>query len=133
MKTLKFSPLFIAVVFLILLSGGWVLWVEDQARTYQTELGPEIERQFGFVHGTPYISAGENRIEVLTVHPVPGGRLARAGFMAGDIVISENISSFYKLLHESGDTAISIDVVNGGDGAPIQQRSIRTLIVNDKN
>ncbi len=115
---------------MILIAGSfsfWVWWTVNQAQLYQSKHGPEIRSEFGFAHGSPYVHAGKKEIEVLTIHPVKGGYLDKVGFRDGDIVTSESITGLYKLLHNSRGETISVQVVKGGDGAPIDQRETRTL------
>lgn len=89
--------------------------------------GPELRSEFGFVSGSPYVRAGEKEVEVFTIHPVKGGYLDKVGFRDGDIVTSDSITGFYKLLYNSRGETVSVQVVKGGDGAPIDQREIKTL------
>ena len=121
-KLIGLVAIIIAGSFLI-----WAWWTSSQAHLYQSEYGYEIRREFGFTHGSPYVSTGKKEIEVLTIHPVKGGYLDKVGFRDADIVTSESITGFYKLLHKSRGRTISVQVVNGGDGAPIDQRETRTL------
>ena len=112
------------VTIIVVLCYGW--WVSRQAQHFQTELGPELRERYGFSTGTPYISAGDQNIEVLSVHPTPGGVFDAAGFQNGDIILSTTLTEFYALLAESkGD--VVFHVVDGGDGESIEKRDVRTL------
>jgi len=115
---------------MIIIAGSfsfWVWWTVSQAQIYQSKYGPEIRSEFGFTHGSPYVSAGRKEIEVLTIHPAKGGYMDKVGFRDGDIVTSESITGLYKLLHNSRGETVSVQVAKGGDGLPINQRETRTL------
>ena len=78
---------------MIIIAGSfsfWVWWTVSQAQIYQSKYGPEIRSEFGFTHGSPYVSAGRKEIEVLTIHPAKGGYMDKVGFRDGDIVTSES-------------------------------------------
>ena len=125
MKTLKLIG-----VITIIIAGSfsvWAWWTSSQAHLYQSKYGPELRNEFGFASGSPYVRAGEKEIEVFTIHPAKGGFLDKVGFMDGDIVTSESITRFYKLLYNSRGRTISIQVVKGGDGPSIDLRETRTL------
>jgi len=121
-KLIKYTLYTAFVVF-----AAWAWWISNQAEIYQGEYGPELRREFGFSTGSPYIRAGEEKIEVFTIHPEKGGFMGKAGFRDGDIVISESFTGFYKLLYNSRGSAVSVKVVKGGDGPPLDQRQTRTL------
>jgi len=127
MKYKKPSPFFIVI--LIITSGAfaWIMWIQAEAAKYQTDLGPQIRSAYGFSHGSPYIKTGDYRVEVFTVYPDAGGILERAGFRNGDIVVSENITGFYKLLYQSKAKEVTVTVVDGGDGPPVEQRKTRVV------
>ena len=104
-----------------------IRWIASQAELYQRELGTQLREEFRFSHGSPYIQSGRERIEVFTIYPEPNGFMHDAGFNNGDIIISESITGFYKLLYKSKGKKVSVDVVGGGDGPPLVDRDIKTL------
>lgn len=112
---------------ILFLCYGW--WVSSQARYYQVELGPSLEEKYGFNTGSPMVIAGGDPVEVLTIYPKAGGLMETAGFENGDIVLSTSLTGFYKSLSESKGV-LNIEVVSGGDGAPIGERDRRTITLN---
>lgn len=120
---------------IILLAGIVLLliliwWITSQAQLYQSEYGPGLRREFHFNHGSPYIVVEGERKEVFTIYPKLGGLLYEAGFRDGDIIVSESITGFYKLLYHSRGRQASVDVVDGGDGPPLEERELRVITFN---
>jgi hypothetical protein len=107
---------------------GFAWYVTSQAELYQTTLGPALERELGFAHGSPYVRLGEQREEVFTLHPVPGGVLAAAGLRSGDIVRNFGITGFYKHLHQNRGAEVTVLVMDGGNGPPADQRAVRKIV-----
>src|SRR6266404_3824286 len=105
--------------------GSFVLVAHD-ADLYQERLGQPLERELGFRHGSPYIHFGSTSREVFTLHPTPDGVLARAGVRDGDIPIDFGITGFYKHLHRSRGSQVTVRLMDGGDGPPKSKRAIRT-------
>lgn len=105
----------------------YIKWTANQAKLYQTEYGQLLREELGFTHGSPYVMAGEKKIEVFTIYPKKEKLLHAYVFREGDILISESITGFYKLLFHSKGNKDSIDVVDAGDGLPIKERDMRTL------
>jgi len=113
--------------------GGWLLGACIVLLSAVTVVvgGPQVREnsRLAFHHGSPYIRAGGELVEVFTLYPKPESPLALAGVWAGDIVVSHTIREFYKLLHGGRGTSISITVVDGGDGPPLAERTARTVEV----
>lgn len=107
--------------------GILVGWGVYQAHLYQSVYGPELEKELGFTTGSPWVQAGDRKVEVSTIHPVSGGYMGKIGFQDGDIIISHSFTEFYKMLYTQRGELVSVDLVDGGDGRPIEQREIRTL------
>ena len=117
-----------AVALLVLLFGGWVAWVMFEMVYYQAAVGASLNRGLGFTHGSPYVRCGGEVTEVFTIESVTaGGVFDRAGFRQGDIVRGRSITEFYKLLHRSRGREVTIEVVDGGDGPPLDQRPPRRI------
>lgn len=69
---------------------------------------------------------GQGRL--LTIEEVaPGGVFDRAGFRQGDVVLDLSINGLFKLLHRGRGEQVTIRVVDGGDGPPLNERPERTL------
>lgn len=107
-----------------------IWWITSQAELYQSKYGPELRREFQFNHGSPYIDVEGERKEVFTIYPKSGSLLYKAGFRDGDIIVSESITGFYKLLYHSRGKQVSVDVVDGGDGQPVEERELRVITIN---
>jgi S1-C subfamily serine protease len=97
---------------------------------WQMTVGEPLKRELGFRYGTPYIQeAGSSwPREVLTVESVaPGGAFERAGFKSGDIISELSINELFQTLHRSRGQPVTIRVVDGGDGPPLDQRLGRSI------
>lgn len=118
-----------ALVALVLIAsfGAFAYYTAQQARYYQSELGPGLSREFGFTHGSPYVQDGDEASEVFTLHPTDGGPLSSAGVHDGDIVLSHSITGFYRFLHEHRGSTITFTVTDGGDGISIEHRPVRSI------
>jgi hypothetical protein len=125
MKLLKVAGVTLALLVAALVVA--IAFVVSEATLYQSRLGPALERELGFAHGSPYVRLGERRQEVFTLHPTPGGTLAAAGVRNGDIVRDFSITGFYKHLHLSRGSQVTIRVMDGGDGPPADRRAVRTI------
>lgn len=107
---------------------GLLVYVPTEAWYYQEHLGRDLERDLGFRHGSPYISCGDEHCEVFTIEALnPTGVLWRAGFRDGDIVKGHHISGFYRLLHRNRGSEVTVKVIEGGNGLPLDQRQEREL------
>ena len=99
----------------------------------QASLGPQIQTDFGFNIGTPYVDdgsyLGDEPIEIVSL--TTDSPLAEAGVSAGDY-LAENlsISQFYRLLRRSESEPVSIRFVTGGGGVPIADRPIKTVTID---
>lgn len=125
MKFLRIVGKLILVLFSIFFAIGF--YITQQANYYQGVVGPGLERQLGFTHGSPFIFAGDETFELFTLHPRPGGALAAAGVRDSDIVLSHTITGFYRALHKHPGSTATFRVTDGDDGAPIEQRPVRTI------
>jgi hypothetical protein len=115
---------------MLMLFAAWLVYVMCAAWYWQTAVGAPLERDLGFWHGTPYIretGASEARV-VLTVESiVPGSVFDQAGFKSGDIVRGLSINGLFQELHRGRGRQVTIRVVDGGDGPPLEQRSERAI------
>ncbi len=127
MRLVKIAGMAVAV--LAAAFFGFAYYVTSQAELYQRDLGPALERDVGFAHGSPYVRFGERREEVFTLHPVPGGLLAIAGVRSGDIVREFTITGFYKHLHQNRGSDVTLFVMDGGNGPPAAQRAVRKIVL----
>jgi hypothetical protein len=121
----------IAAYTLVLLVAAFVafgIYVSSEAEEYQVRLGKPLESDLGFAHGSPYIRIDGARQEVFTLHPTPGGTLAAAGVRDGDIPLDFGITGFYKHLYRNRGAEVTIRVVDGGDGPPVNQRAVRAIV-----
>ncbi len=125
MKLGRSIGIFILAAIVLLLILIW--WITSQAQLYQSNYGPGLRSEFQFSNGSPYINAGGERKEVFTIYPKPGGLLHNAGFRDGDIIVSESITGFYKLLYHSRGKQVTVEVVDGGDGQPLEERELRLI------
>jgi hypothetical protein len=122
-----FFALSILVGALVLGLGTMIGWGLYQAHLYQGVYAPEIEKDLGFTTGSPWVKAGGENVEVFVIQPVAGGYMGKIGFQDGDIITSHSITEFYKMLYTQRGELVSVDLVDGGDGRPIEERKIRTL------
>ncbi|MBL1433843.1 MAG: hypothetical protein COB94_010475 [Gammaproteobacteria bacterium] len=125
MKTLRYLLLVFALVVATFI--GWAWWIGDQTRLYQTELAPQIEAIYGFKVSTPQVRVHNKRRQVLAVHPDKNGLLYTAGFRDDDIILSHQMTAFYKALHHQDDKALTFNIIDGGDGLPLNQRELRKI------
>ena len=114
--------------FLVLAFAAWLAYIAFEMVYYGGQLGPGLAKDLGFSHGSPYVRCGSSYCEVFTIESVTsGGEFDRAGFRAGDIVCDLSITQFYMLLHQRRGQEITIRVVEGGDGPPLDQRTVRNI------
>lgn len=137
MKSVNVTLQKIAVAFAVVLFASAIIWygwrIKDFFK-YTVDLAPKIEQDYAFKIGTPYVKFGESSSEVLVIYPEEGGYLYQLGFRNGDIVISEDTVEFYKSLHKFSEDKkmMSITVVDGGDGLPLENRRKRVLTFRRK-
>lgn len=122
-----FFGLSILVGALVLGLGTMIGWGLYQAHLYQGVYAPELEKDLGFTTGSPRVKAGGENVEVFVIQPVAGGYMGKIGFQDGDIITSHSITEFYKMLYTQRGELVSVDLVDGGDGRPIEERKLRTL------
>ena len=127
-RIIIYSVVIVIVFFLIAIK-----WITSQAALYQTELGSQLREEFGFSHGSPYIQSGTDKVEVFTIYPKPNSFMHDVGFSKGDIIVSESITGFYKLLYKSKGKKVSVNTVSGGDGPPLVDREVKTLTFHIPN
>src|SRR4030095_9305492 len=125
MKRLKILAIGAAMLFAALIAFG--IYTAQQAHYYQSVIGPVLDRDLGFRHGSPYFNFGDDSFEVFTLHPQPGGVMSAAGVRDSDIVLDHSITGFYRTLHEHRSSTIAFRVTDGGYGVPIAQRPIRMI------
>lgn len=116
----------VALSVLALGLGAVIAWGVYQAHLYQDVYGPALEAELGFTTDTPSFQVGERKIEVSVIHPVQGGYMDKIGFRDGDVITSHTLTEFYKLLYWMQGESVSVDVVDGGNGAPLEERKVRT-------
>jgi hypothetical protein len=122
----------LAALVLLVFAAFFVLsvYIVVEAYYYQARLGPGLERDLGFKHGTRYIRCGRTLCRLLAIQALtPGGPFAQAGFRVGDIIIGPSISGFFRILHRGRGSEARLTVVDGGDGPPLNQRAKRELLV----
>jgi hypothetical protein len=113
---------------LALLFGTWVVYIIVEAFYYQEHLGKLLERDLGFRHGSPYVRCSGSACEVLTLEAITPGRIFdQAGFREGDIVKGLSITGFFKLLHKNRGKVVTVCVIDGGDGPPLEERPERLI------
>ncbi len=105
----------------------FVKHVVEAAEYYQGTLGPAIEAKYGFTHGSPYVLAGNFSQEVFTLRPTSGGVLAQHGVVYDDIVLGYSITELYRDLYECRNSPITITLVVGDDGPPLEARARRLV------
>ena len=125
MKRIKIAGITVAVL-LVAVIAAFAFQVHE-ARSYQERLGPPLERELGFRHGSPYVHFGDSVREVFTLHPTPTGVLANSGVRDGDIPLDFSITGFYKHLYRNRGSKVTVRVMDGGDGPPKDQRAIRSV------
>lgn len=111
----------------VLVFGASVGWQAYQASLYGGEYGSELESALGFTTDTVSVQAGGVNVPVFIIEPVPNGYMDKIGFRDGDIIKSLSFTEFYKMLHTQRGHVVSVDVVDGGDGAPMEARKVKTV------
>ena len=111
----------------VLTISSFIAWTAYQGHLYQSVYGPELEAELGFTIDSPWVQAGEEKIEVSTIHPEPDGYMDKIGFRDGSIITNHSTTEFYKLLYMQRGRTVSVDVVEGGDGVPIEARKVKTI------
>jgi hypothetical protein len=53
-------------------------------------IGSDLDRQLGFIHGSPYVLIGRDSVEVFTLDPQAGCVFAQAGVHEGNIVLGHS-------------------------------------------
>ena len=91
-------------------------------------LSPRIQQELGFelayIHDATVPGRRVKRIDYVAPEEI----FAKAGFVEGDIIVDDLwLGQFYRLLHRSRGTAVTIHVVSGGDGPPLGDREVRAL------
>ena len=124
------SWVFRTIIGLLALSGAAVAYIALSSFYWEIVMGGPLEREFGFELGTPYIveDGSSSLIEVLAIESVvPGGFFDQVGFKAGDIVRHQKLDDVFRTLHRSRGKSITIRIVDGGNGPPLDRRPERTL------
>jgi hypothetical protein len=122
----------LAALVLLVFAAFFVLsvYLVVEAAYYQGRLGPGLERDLGFKHGSPYVLCGRTLCRLLAIEALtPGGPFAQAGFGVGDLIMGPSISAFFRLLHRGRGSVVRLTVAEGGDGPPLDQRSKRMITV----
>ncbi|MBL4852271.1 MAG: hypothetical protein JKY90_08350 [Gammaproteobacteria bacterium] len=125
MKTLGY--LLLTFAFICAAFIGWVWWINNQAQLYQIERAPQVEATYGFTVSTPQIRVDDRRRQVITIQPNKNGLLYVAGFRENDILLSHQMTAFYKALYHQNSDTLHFNVLDGGDGLPLNQRELRTI------
>lgn len=118
------------VIGFFVLSGAAVAYVAVSAHYWQVLVGGPLERELGFELGTPYIveDGSSSLVEVMAFESVaPGGFFGEVGFKAGDIVRHLKLNDFFRTLHRGRGESVTIRIVDGGNGPPLDRRPERTL------
>lgn len=122
-----FLGLAIGIGMLVAVLGGFLGWGIYQAHLYQSVYGPELQKELGFTTDSLRVKAGDQSVKVSVIHTVPGGYMDKIGFQDSDIITSHSFTEFYKLLYTKRGETTAIDLVDGGDGKPIEERKVKTL------
>lgn len=98
---------------------------------YSETIGQALRAELGFDDGSPYVKINGEYREAFTVENVtPGGIFGRAGFREGDIIVhphGRSIPAFYRMLDAKRGNTVTVTVVDGGDGPPLDQRPTRQI------
>jgi len=122
--------LIIWIIIAIIIAGlSYGFWITKQSQHWQGDVAPRYKDLLGFVYGTPYVRAGSERIEVFSLYPESGSVLEHQGVRDGDIVLDMRINDLFKALDSNRGGQINISVTKGGDGPPIEERSVRNIII----
>lgn len=121
-----YVPLVIAALIPVLGLCGYGGWALFESYRYQNHYGPALETELGFHLEAPLVQAGDKNARVNVIVPIPGGYMEKIGFLPGDIITSHSATEFYKMLHQERGRVMTVNVVDGGDGAPIETREVRT-------
>lgn len=125
MKTLLYLLFTFALVCAAFIGWGW--WIGEQTKLYQIARAPQIEAAYGFTASTPQVRVHDKRRQVFAIHPDEKGLLYAAGFRDHDIILSHQMTAFYKALYHQADKTLSFKIIDGGDGLPLNQRELRTI------
>lgn len=93
------------------------------------ERNRRLEKALGFIQGSPYLKLGNKFLEVTTIEKLdPEGTLSAAGASEGDIPIEPyGAEAFFRLLREKRGETVTVTVVPGGDGKPLDSREKKSL------
>lgn len=128
MKTKRLAKIAAAGVGIAVVGFGFfTFYTVSQGDYYQNEIGSDLRRRLHFDVGSPNLYIGGEIREVVTLHPEAGSFFSEAGVADGDIVLSHNITNFYRVLSESRGARFSFVVAPGGDGEPLENRPKRTI------
>lgn len=107
----------------------WVVYVFASAFYWQVHIGGPLERDLGFRYGRARIlENGSLSHRMLTIEEAyANGVMHKAGFRRGDIVLNLSGNARYQLLHRNRGGEVTMQVVDGGDGSPVEERPIRTI------
>lgn len=122
-----FISLGVVIGLLALTIGSFIAWSAYQGHLYQSVYGPELEAELGFTIDSPWVQAGDAKVEVSTIHPEPNGYMDKIGFRDGSIITNHSATEFYKLLYTQRGRTVSVDMVDGGDGVSIEARKVKTI------
>jgi hypothetical protein len=111
----------------VLTLGSFVAWAAYQGHLYQSVYGPELDTELGFTIDSSSIQAGDEKVDIFTIHPIPDGYMDKIGFLDGYVIASHSATEFYKMLHTQRGRTVSVDLVEGGDGVPIEARKVKTM------
>ena len=109
---------------------GLVVFIGPEFYTQATLL-PRVEPRIGAEIRGLYVLSGGNEREVMIFDAVrPGSAAAQAGITTGDIIVSEpSIGSLLTKLNSAPGESVTVEVVTGGKGPPINQRPRRLVTI----
>jgi hypothetical protein len=110
----------------------WVIHVFWSIWYWQIRIGQPLEKELGFRIGTPVIQEDGSSwpTEVLSIESLEwDGAFTKAGFQRGDVIRGVSLNELFKALHRGRGKSVTIRVVDGGDGPPLDQRAERTITI----
>ncbi len=97
---------------------------------WQVLVGEPLERDCGFRIGVPHVreNGSSSPRPVVTIRSIePAGVFDAAGFDEDDIVKGMTANELFQFLERGRGKQVSLTVVDGGDGPPLDQRQLRLI------
>lgn len=96
--------------------AGLFVWDMYTKATLSRELHRDLGFELAYVRDDAFPGQSVKRFDYVA----PEGVFATAGFLEGDIIVDDLwLGQFYRMLHRSRGTPVTINVVRRNDGPPL--------------